>query len=316
MSYNILAPGNNGLVLGTATNDFTVQSSGVVLVTTGNLDQVLYLSRNSESDKTENSFAFDLTEGDSSFIVSGTLGTIGTHSVTGDLAVSGNIDITGTAEITSTLSVGGISHLDDIRVTYDADDILYISASSGKADISTNDVTDYLDIKGWGGINLLTHTGAEGKNALQLTTSQNVLIPNGNVYVTGSLNTSGTLSINGTSTFEDDITVNANVTATNVITTSDERLKTNILDFTNQVDINKFRPVEFNWKKSPEGKKVLGFIAQEICVNNPDMVYEDERGNLGIDYIQIIPVLTKNIQKFNVIVKQQQERIAELEKRL
>ena len=167
-----------------------------------------------------------------------------------------------------------------------------------------------------GGINLLTHTGAEGKNALQLTTSQNVLIPNGNVYVTGSLNTSGTLSINGTSTFEDDITVNANVTATNVITTSDERLKTNILDFTNQVDINKFRPVEFNWKKSPEGKKVLGFIAQEICVNNPDMVYEDERGNLGIDYIQIIPVLTKNIQKLNVIVKQQQERIAELEKRL
>ena len=214
MSYNILAPGNNGLVLGTASNDFTTQSSGVVIVTTGDLDQILYFSRNSESDKTQNSFSFDLTEGNSSFIVSGTLGTIGTHSVTGDLAVS------------------------------------------------------------------------------------------------------GTLSISGTSTFEEDVTVNANVIAENVITTSDERLKTNIVDFINQADINKFRPVEFNWKKSPEGKKVLGFIAQEVGVNNPDMIYEDEKGNLGIDYIQIIPVLTKNIQKLNKIVKQQQQRIEELEKRL
>jgi len=316
MSYNILAPGNNGLVLGTASNDFAVQSSGIVLVTTGNLDQVLYLSRNSESDKTENSFAFDLTEGASSFIVSGTLGIIGTHSVTGDIAVSGSIDITGTAEITSTLSVGGISHLSEIRVTHDADDILYISAASGKATISTNDAADYLDIKGWGGVNLLTHTGGESKNALQLTTSQNVLIPNGNVYITGSLNSSGSLSINGTSTFEDDITVNANITATNVITTSDERLKTNIIDFTTQADINKFRPVEFNWKKSPEGKKVLGFIAQEVHKNNPDMVYEDVKGNLGVDYIQLIAVLTKNVQELKVIVNQQQERIAELEKRL
>ena len=30
MSYNILAPGNNGLVLGTAVNNFSNQSSGVV----------------------------------------------------------------------------------------------------------------------------------------------------------------------------------------------------------------------------------------------------------------------------------------------
>ena len=210
MSYNILAPGNNGLVLGTANSDFTVQSSGIVLVTTGNLDQVLYFSRNSESDKTQNSFTFDLTENNSSFIVSGILGTIGTLYVTGDIEASGN------------------------------------------------------------------------------------------------------LSIDGTSTFEKDITVNANVIAENVITTSDKRLKTNIVNFTDQADIHTFRPVEFNWKKSPDGKKMLGFIAQEVQKNNPDMVYEDYKGSLGIDYIQFIAVLTKNVQELHKQVQKQQEQINKL----
>ena len=227
---------------------------------------------------------------------------------TGVLTLTGNTQSVGSAKITGALTVD-----------YDEDSTHYL----GRAAIGQMAASDFA------GFSHIDHASLNNFALLQNYNGRTILNSTTGEYISMRVNNSelsritasahrimSDLSVSGSCNFETGLTVEDNITAQNVITTSDERLKTNIVDFTNQADINQFRPVQFNWKKIPDGKKIIGFIAQEVQENNPEMVYQDERGNLGIDYIQIIPVLTKNVQELNQIVKQQQKRIEELEKLL
>ncbi|NGZ07760.1 MAG: hypothetical protein G8237_15580, partial [Magnetococcales bacterium] len=57
------------------------------------------------------------------------------------------------------------------------------------------------------------------------------------------------------------------------IEVSDARLKTNIVDATTLLeDFMRLQVRHFNWKHDPDGKKVLGFIAQEVAEIFPGMV--------------------------------------------
>jgi len=118
----------------------------------------------------------------------------------------------------------------------------------------------------------------------------------------------------------------------NVVTESDERIKSNIVSIhpdQSVANIKALNPVTYNLKQREINnandstsvvkyydancqffqKPKFGLLAQEVQKVYPDLVYEDEDGNLGIDYTGLIPVLISAVQE-------QQKRIEELEKKV
>lgn len=107
--------------------------------------------------------------------------------------------------------------------------------------------------------------------------------------------------------------VNGNVKAsiyygTSFQYTSDRRLKEDIVTLKNAPAIlNKLRPVRFNWIKN--GQADIGFIAQEVEKQVPEITSQDTSGIKRVDYAKLIPILVGTIQE-------QQKRIEQLEKKL
>ena len=91
-------------------------------------------------------------------------------------------------------------------------------------------------------------------------------------------------------------------------TTSDERLKENIVDMPSQIEnILKVQPRQFDWKKN--GNTSKGFVAQELHKIYPEAVtvgLEDETQDpWSVDYGRLTPFIIKAIQE-------QQEQIEQL----
>ncbi len=122
--------------------------------------------------------------------------------------------------------------------------------------------------------------------------------------------------------FLGNVRVTGTVTATN-LTSSDIRLKTNVLSLNNKNtkflnSVLSMNPVEYNLKqvyhkdvgdtatvqtklydeKSQQfQKKHFGLIAQELKEIYPELVYEEDDGYLSIDYTGLIPVLIQSIKE-------------------
>jgi hypothetical protein len=114
------------------------------------------------------------------------------------------------------------------------------------------------------------------------------------------------------------------VYATNgVINTSDRREKENINDLNYGIkEVMQLHPVSFTWIKNPEQGKKLGFIAQDVetviseAVSKPTVSPDKKGGNAlyGLNYSELIPVLTKAIQEQEIKIEAQEKQIKELEK--
>lgn len=141
---------------------------------------------------------------------------------------------------------------------------------------------------------------------------------NGNVGVTGELEVS-------------EITADA-ITAEVITTPSDYRLKENVrsIDSGTLSGIMNMNVVEYNYIETVEEtipydlsdtatvsvtymarskevspapvQKHYGFIAQELQEIYPDLVVENEEGYLGINYLEIIPLLVRSIQELKAEV--------------
>ena len=80
------------------------------------------------------------------------------------------------------------------------------------------------------------------------------------------------------------------VNATDLNTTSDNRLKENIHTINNSSEvISQLRGVSFNWKQS--GEQAFGVIAQELQQVLPQLVSQNENGDLAVQYLGIIAFL-------------------------
>lgn len=121
--------------------------------------------------------------------------------------------------------------------------------------------------------------------------------------------------INGNGTVGS-ITTNGTATAFN--TSSDYRLKEDVSDYYDGMDvINQLRPVSFRWKT--DGRKDTGFIAHEVgeiipnaCSGEMDAV--DENGNIkpqGLDTKFIIPHLVSALQMLNDKCERMQAKLTE-----
>jgi hypothetical protein len=107
-----------------------------------------------------------------------------------------------------------------------------------------------------------------------------------------------------------------NATSVAFNTTSDERLKENIVDASSKLELVKDIQVrEFDWKK--DGRHQVGFIAQELNNLVPEAVTEggeDVTENpWGVDYGKLTPYLVKALQEQQNIIEDLKSRIETLE---
>ena len=99
-------------------------------------------------------------------------------------------------------------------------------------------------------------------------------------------------------------------------TTSDERLKENIVDASSQLNvINNIQVREFDWKSS--NKHDIGMIAQELNEVIPNLVQEGgddvTEEPWAVDYGKLTPYLVKAIQEQQTIIDDLKSRIEALE---
>jgi hypothetical protein len=116
--------------------------------------------------------------------------------------------------------------------------------------------------------------------------------------------------------------ISTNASSVSFNTTSDERLKVNIKEITDVGSvIDQLVPIEFNWASEEEGAPVsYGFSAQAMHSIFPAAVAEgrgepgdEEFRAWGMDMSKLIPLIVAEIKALRMQVKQQSDRIAELE---
>ena len=96
---------------------------------------------------------------------------------------------------------------------------------------------------------------------------------------------------------------NADVVAYSSTVSSDERLKTNIVDTKYGLDhILKLESKEFDWKEKLNGRHDIGFIAQQVQEVIPELVKEvdglnGEDPHLTVDYAKVVPILVNAIKE-------------------
>jgi hypothetical protein len=120
-----------------------------------------------------------------------------------------------------------------------------------------------------------------------------------------------------------DINATGSVRAAGVVLSSDLRLKTNISSLNSAMKIlNLLSPVSYDKKVSLADsvyeKHEFGFIAQELQKVLPQLVTEgkDKDKLLSMDYISIIPLLTKAMQEQDAVIKDAQKENKQLKEQL
>jgi hypothetical protein len=122
--------------------------------------------------------------------------------------------------------------------------------------------------------------------------------------------------------------VNGSIRVNNTIYSSDKRLKSNIAPISNQIsNLFKLNSVSYNLNdvinksekvvqtETMDSTKAIsepvkhdnrihyGFIAQEVMEIYPELVYEDDEGMLGIDYVSFIPLLIEELKQQNKTIE-------------
>lgn len=119
-----------------------------------------------------------------------------------------------------------------------------------------------------------------------------------------------------------------------IVETSDEKVKQNIRYIDNSLQkVLLLKPVLYNFKRSffiPDSlesyigkdfitptKDEIGFLAQELLQVFPEAVIYDKESDLyGIDYTDLIPLLTKAIQEQQTLIINQDSKIKSLESQM
>jgi len=161
-----------------------------------------------------------------------------------------------------------------------------------------------------GTIKILDHNlTVTGNNSFtKLTTANNITVNgtttlNNTANITKVANFSDNINVDGLSLFKANTTfltpMTANtvsatlVEAANFNSTSDNRLKENIETIEQPNDVvSNLRGVSFNWKS--DGTPAYGVIAQELQEIVPDLVSENENGDLTVQYMGLIAFLIES----------------------
>jgi hypothetical protein len=129
----------------------------------------------------------------------------------------------------------------------------------------------------------------------------NTIIKSNNFYTNYNNEILNGLVINKSFSIQKDLFVKGDITAFSTNIPSDIRLKKNIINITNGLDIiNKLRPVKFKWNKNNE--EYIGFIAQEVEEVLPNLVKDIEIDGIIIKVIKedkLLPYIVDSIKNIS-----------------
>ena len=97
--------------------------------------------------------------------------------------------------------------------------------------------------------------------------------------------------------------------AESITNSSDERLKMNIESINDSSKLLDLQPVQYKWKRNPNGNLHYGFIAQDLQDIYPNLVEVNNSGRYSVNYIGIVPLMVDEI-------KRQTDEVNDLTKRL
>jgi len=107
--------------------------------------------------------------------------------------------------------------------------------------------------------------------------------------VTGNITATGNLTVGGTINATGDIIA---------FSSSDSRLKDNLLPIDSQNYVSNLTGFEFDWnERSKRSGKGKGIIAQDLYKIDKSLVHESNEGYLSVDYIGLIPVLIEEVKR-------------------
>jgi hypothetical protein len=224
------------------------------------------------------------------------------------LDVSGTFNATGAATFASTITAATLSTIGTAAAATNVQ--LNLNGVSGKAqriEFQNSGTQQWLM-----GAGAASETSAfeiynsNGQMALSITKASSSATFASTVNVSGSLSV-GLISPSATA---------GRIDASNDVvafSTSDERLKENIIPITNAIDkINKIGGYTFDWKSDEDLVALHGFtghdvgvIAQQVAEVLPEVVTTRDSGYMAVKYEKLIPLLIEAI-------KEQQTQIEEL----
>lgn len=110
-----------------------------------------------------------------------------------------------------------------------------------------------------------------------------------------------------------------NATLSGVLTqNSDARLKKDLKPLEHNLQrITALNGYKYHWiDQSRSREEQIGLLAQEVKLIFPELVEEDEKGQLSVNYIGLTPVLIESIKELNKKLEAQQKQIDALLKRV
>jgi hypothetical protein len=123
-------------------------------------------------------------------------------------------------------------------------------------------------------------------------------------------------------TFTGNVITNGSMSALSYITTSDEKLKTNLVPLEGILqDVERLEPTYFSWTKEAQAKgkgaaREVGLLAQQLAVNFPELVHEDPGATalmgtptLGIDYSKLAVLALAAIQELSAKVRKLERQL-------
>ena len=291
--------------------DITATGSSVNISSTENAANAIKLHANGGTSETIKIHADQGTAGNSVELLSDAGGIAMGAGTTFDLDATGaatidsdGIDInsgSGTIELTTTGSLdvnSSAATIDTTTLSIDSTDTTNITMTANSSSAKTLTIDALNSGSGAGSILL----GVTSGTAVTIghTTSQTTV--SDNLTVTGKLNvddvtdatdaTNGALVVDGGISVAKKIFCTSTVTASNFITTSDRRLKSEIEPIKEGIEVIK-QFTSYNYVKG--GEKESGFIAQEVKEVIPHAVYENNEGYLSMSDRSVVAHMHKAI---------------------
>ncbi len=200
------------------------------------------------------------------------------------------------------IGMRGISEASFSAYGKNGDSFLYASSASNGLNIISNNGTNTEDyIRFYAGGNpqfqAIPHMFILGSGSTKGYVGLNLDGPTENLDVSGNVRvrTIGSSASAGA----------LHYTATGVLTTntSDERLKTNIIDLTDALNkVKNLRGVYYNWKEDENGDKRIGFIAQEVNKIVPELTFVNQNSPdkyMGIHYDNVTALLVEAVKELS-----------------
>jgi len=209
-----------------------------------------------------------------------------------DLYLSGNINLSASSQINSSTAFYLDSDIIHFRRNNESESARIDSSGNLLVGTTSGSGHKIRCVATGSDRNLLMQCANGGANAITLNTS-------GTADYTAFLFTT-----DGGNTQSGSIVVGASATAYN--TSSDQRLKDNIVDAPSASDdIDAIQVRSFDWKTDGSHQK-YGMVAQELNTVAPEAVSEGatEEDMMGVDYSKLVPMMLKEIQSLRARVAQ------------